>query len=1250
MSEPLEALVPAELRPYLNEIAERLFSGHAAVMIGSGFSHNAKPQGQPYLGFPDWSQLGDLFYEKIYNKKPDADNRYLSVPTLAHEVEAAIGRAALDQILRNAIPDQDSEPSALHVKLLNLPWSDVFTTNYDTLLERTRKFITSRKYDLVVTQEDLVYSEKPRIVKLHGSFSSARPVIVTDEDYRCYPYNFAPFVNIVRQALLENTLCLIGFSGNDPNFLQWIGWIHDNFGRQNSPRMYLVGLLKLSDSQIKLLDRRNIVALDLSRCHGIEADDHYKALEYFFEYLYSRKSKYTWLDWPTETISKNTNPSDAAQPIAQIVAAWRVQRRSFPGWVIVPEDRRRYLWSTIRYWINIHPAPNSLPQFLDLEFAFELIWHMEKCLCPILETQIGFIEETLTRYRPFVGPDISPEISSDTPQDSAPRNPTRNEVRYMYHHLLLAAIRYYREQGLKRQWNRVYSEISGRMDAMSPEHKAHYYYECSLSALFDLNLQEIKARLQEWPIDDSLPFWEAKRAGLLAEIGQVSTAKKILEDALGAIRSKSNLRPVTTDYSASSQESIVMLLLQVTQLMDSLSEYQNAVKEFNERWHVLRQYKCDPRGDLQVFELTLEQAPINRFNITVTETPTFDIGQRAQKLHFSNQNDELLTAYNFLRFCEDAGIPFRMPGATIAIKPAGNALSRIAEYSLHWAMTSLVRIGGDKEDVDRIFNRASLARMDTSEVDNLVECYLNALDLAVTDIRLGNRARDANFGTLLASVVPEILSRLCCRCSTATKEKLVDFLFRVYQSDARGSYSGIQNLTARLLDACSIRQRCDLIPKLLDFSVPSNFRDIEQSEYVNPFLFLDLKKNWITVQPILSTEKIDLLFKNALSHNTHVRQWALVTLHKFHQWELLNDEYKKQFAYVLWDRDQLDTDGFPSNTNFHRFMFLELPCPKEIDRCELFREYVRHAQFPSSTDFARIIVPQERTVWDEIQAAYPLEWSDDDTNYIVKSLIKWWNINQEQYKIRTDSIGLGISADKSKETTIANWVKTLSAVITPNFRLPSKDHSLRDTLYKVIQELSTYELPVLCLESACLHIFPERRDEVLQRIEERMMSSKEATVIESLNAVWIMSDRIGPEKRERKDLIHILEVVGQTLRWRREIGLPWAINTITEEISRHPWAFTENIERYVLKGLHHLISDTVIHVAENPYLDAGRDADVSTKLTVRFTAAQLAYTLSKYYAQKDSPIPEVIKNWEDVCQSNNEFAEIRNQWIVPSAA
>ena len=298
MSETEAPSVPPRLRPYLKEIAERLSSGHAAVMVGAGFSRNAKPKGDSGPSFPDWSELGDLFYEKLYSKKPSLDNRYLNVLKLAEEVKAAFGRPALNQMLRDAIPNLAYEPSRLHVDLLDLPWVDVFTTNYDTLLERACRSVISRRYDVVVNKEDLVYSEKPRIVKLHGSFPSERPFIITEDDYRRYPNDFSPFVNTVRQSLLENTLCLIGFSGDDPNFLQWIGWIHDNLGRDNSPQIYLVGLLRLLDSQKKLLVRRNIVSVDLSEYQDVDGD-HYKALELFLNYLKEENDKrLKWLEWP----------------------------------------------------------------------------------------------------------------------------------------------------------------------------------------------------------------------------------------------------------------------------------------------------------------------------------------------------------------------------------------------------------------------------------------------------------------------------------------------------------------------------------------------------------------------------------------------------------------------------------------------------------------------------------------------------------------------------------------------------------------------------------------------------------------------------------------------------------------------------------------------------------------------------------------------------------------------------------------
>ena len=168
MIEPSTPQIPDELRPYLDMIADRLLSGHAAVMVGAGFSKNAASLGSG-SGFPDWPQLGDCFYKRLHGHPPGPNEKYLQVPALAHQVESAFGRPALDQMLRDAIPDLQHEPSSLHVALLELLWSDVFTTNYDTLLDRARRSVISKRYDLVLKPDDLGHSNRPRIVKLHGS-------------------------------------------------------------------------------------------------------------------------------------------------------------------------------------------------------------------------------------------------------------------------------------------------------------------------------------------------------------------------------------------------------------------------------------------------------------------------------------------------------------------------------------------------------------------------------------------------------------------------------------------------------------------------------------------------------------------------------------------------------------------------------------------------------------------------------------------------------------------------------------------------------------------------------------------------------------------------------------------------------------------------------------------------------------------------------------------------------------------------
>ena len=1248
MGEPTIPNLPPALRPHLDAIADRLLSGHAAVMVGAGFSRNATPHGSS-APFPTWSQLGDRFFERLHGHEPDPDRRYLQIPALAHEIEAAFGRPMLNHMLRGVIPDSQHEPSSLHVRLLDLPWSDVFTTNYDTLLERACRSVISQRYDIIVNPEDLGYSNRPRIVKLHGSLPSDRPFIITDEDYRRYPHDFAPFVNTVRQALLENTLCLIGFSADDPNFLHWIGWLHDNLGHGNSPKLYLVGsLLRLSPSQKTLLERRNIVPVDMSHCSDVH--DHGEALNRFLDHLRWRRAVDNRLRWPKTGVDSPTSMGSKAP--ADLIPVWKSHRHDYPGWVVLPEDLRLSLWLETRRWTHDLPSEGALPAPLDLEFAFELTWRMEKCLCPIFGDQIQFLEAILTRYWSATTHAGLASLSADVPAIHA-RGLTEDGVRSRCHYLLLAMMRHYREEGLSAKWLDALDRIQKIMGALSPEHDARLHYERALFGLFALDLHELKARLLEWEPHDATPFWSAKKAGLLAEIGQVDDAQRILQQSLEAIRTTLNLVPTRTDYTLLSQESFVMFLLNaIGQRSLFVATDTSAIRAqrqaFQERWHALRQFKCDPWQDVEVFAHKLERPSMKKPEFA--ETPAFDIGRVLQSSSHGTWDEEALTAYSFLRFCEDAGIPFKIPGCTIATKSAAGTLIRIGQYSSYWALATMVRIG-DEKAVDKIFDRASLAKMDVSSVDELVERYLGSLRAATPEIETGDPGRAPNLGTLLAGVLPEVLSRLCCRCSCAAKDQLLDFLLDLYQSNHRWKFRGVAHLLKRLLEAFPVREQVERIPKLMLFPVLSNENTLEAREFVNPFEFLSFPGNLEIERPAIAEGLLDTHFDKASSDSHVARRWSVTTLGSLHEWELLDDARTRRFGAVLWSGR--GEDGMPSGTTYNRHAFLKLPHPEDVDPAALLMDYIRSAGFPVQGGRRQVSVgigEEGVELCRTINGAKDANWSSEDARSVVRRLVEWWDADKEhfrQYATSEEPRGLW-SVAPAVQRRASDLVLTLAVTIVRHLDA-MRDERLKGELRRICEESAKCCVPARRLEMACALLGWGPQDEVIGSVEGDMTSAQQDEVEDALETMQILSEYAsrGESAEEGKSLVRLLGAAAHAIRWRRDALAAMTIRSVIDVAGRRPWALTGPSEQSLLLGLRRLLRDTEVRCRPSSTRsdDDWSERDVAAKLFVRRAAARLAYWVFERYQRRGLEVPIEVRSWRTVCESDDEFAEVRNQWI-----
>lgn len=514
--EELNKNVNSSLRMKLDTIRKHLHEGKVSCLVGAGFSKNAEMDDTTRM--KDWFELADDFYEILYGGKPSPqDIKYKSVLRLASQVESSKGRGALESLLQNSLPDERVYPGRLHIDLMKLPWSDVFTTNYDTLLEKA--FIEAdRYYHKVTNKETLLYAPHPRLVKLHGSFPDIRPFIITEEDYRTYPQRFPEFVNTVRQSLIENILCLIGFSGDDPNFQNWIGWLRDVMGKQAAPIYQITYDVQMHDSSIYLSNELGIKIINLADIKGIKGFS--EAIDFFLTYI-GRKYSTKWSGSNNRSI-RNRESSD----INTLISEMRQVRESYPGWIVLPISHINEFSDTkedIPFWSNI--CSECIDISKRIEFLHEINWRIETALGSFdIEWYLQALEELSFE---------DTEVLADA----------------IYQKLLglkLSLLNVYRIKGKDKAYELLLGEIEVHIPKLTYEQNRLLTYIKSLYGISRLNYTDVQKNIDGWNLcllDYQGHLW---KAGILIEIGQLRESEVLLRDLLKSV--KRNI--LTSRYSS----------------------------------------------------------------------------------------------------------------------------------------------------------------------------------------------------------------------------------------------------------------------------------------------------------------------------------------------------------------------------------------------------------------------------------------------------------------------------------------------------------------------------------------------------------------------------------------------------------------------------------------------------------------------------------------------------------------------------
>ena len=723
--ESIKSQAPSSIRMMMDHLKRYLEEDRAVALVGAGFSRNALMNETSCM--KDWNMLGLDFYHKLYGHAPDPEKElFLSPIRLASEVEASFGRFELDNLILQSLPDEVVMPSSLHEQLVSLKWRDIFTTNYDTLLEKAY-LQTERPYAVVTNKDTLLYSKQPRIVKLHGSFPNIHPFIITDEDFRTYPEKYPEFVNTVRQALIENLFCLIGFSGDDPNFKSWLGWLRDVMGKQIAP-VYLITFDKnLHNAKRKMCAAQNIDILNLADLPNVQNIQ--EAFEFMFTYL----KEPAVIKW-TGIVGQKLGQLKTEEDIVSITKEMAEVHRTYPGWLTLPKD----------YYENFSDIDHDIINFdisriehLDvnnkISFLYEINWRQTISQSPIgLEWFINEITELLFS---------SEDYKDDTMQKVI--------------ELKLSLLTYYRRRGDYLRYDDLLLELENVRQNMQLAQIRKYTYDRCIKASSILDYDTLSVLLNEWqvaPTDYVGTIW---KSSLLYEIGRVSEAASLVNMAMQHLNISILSSHNGEDYLRSCKT-----VMHKQQRIYSCATGRDSDQPFN------------PYKTVEYFKSQLLKS---KPKDGASFMHRFNVGHTDRSYHFGTSRflENYLFSYRYFALCESCGFPFGMHGMTIDKENNTFFLSYLLLDAFQYGTAIMVR-SCTHEYVKECVRREVLSCLSAKQADDIFSIYFK-------DAKFLTSTANSAFRERLLNVIIPLLVRLCVKVSVDNIKSLVPVLFEVYQ-------------------------------------------------------------------------------------------------------------------------------------------------------------------------------------------------------------------------------------------------------------------------------------------------------------------------------------------------------------------------------------------------------------------------------------------------------------------------------------
>lgn len=1123
--------------PILRQVQDALWGvaevRGAAVMVGAGFSRFAQLASETARLPPLWSDLRREMVQRLYgDEDPGRD-----ALKLADEYAVALGRHALDALIRELVRDEQWTPGVLHRRLLALPWADVLTTNWDTLLERTPLLDPDRAYEAVRVAPDIARTRPPRIVKLHGSLPSHTPFILTEEDFRTYPRRFAPFVNLAQQVLLESELCLLGFSGDDPNFLQWSGWVRDHLGA-SARRIRLVGALDLTPSRRQVLEHHNVSPIDLGplvASPDLEPGErHRRAAEIFLEALWAAKPKpsHLWTRHDRDARS-GLDALEAEERLKRLTELWRADREGYPRWLVAPPVERLLLrHETAEVYGLLRRDLPAVPASVRASALQELVWRHETALWPLG----SFAEEAVA-------------AALDSPASGL----SRSEQGRLMASLVRSARR-------RRDWG-AFDKWTERLEALGrPEASLASTYERALRARDDLDHAALATLVGQLVGED--PVWSLRRAMLLSDLGEPRRAADALQVALEEIRGR-RARERDSLPLLSREAWAAWLMRGASFELEKPPERSHNVDE--DDWPA--KYKierCDPWDELRHFDESIEEAFERRRQEAHAVQPLYDAGAYSTSRTISFEGDGFLSPLDELVcFTEHAGVPQRV-GFFDAL---GSRFARALEVERHrsprnvWlAARSLPNRTEDL--VDRYFGRVEVARLPDDLVQDLVQHLRRAIDYGRHQF-----ARDEGTTWINRTCTNvELLSRLAVRLSPAEATSLFVWGARDLARDPAWShwwlFEPLDKLLKRALEAVPPDERSTLALAAVQLPLPAEQgHAVQRQEQAWPELADVLKPGDFSARDRSQawSRRVAELIEFARTGENLDRTRAIQRLLLMHQGGALAAEERTAFAQAVWGRREAG-EGLPADTDLHAHVFLLIPEPEPGLARSVFERTVVGPLTGGQVSEPGLIAVYG-AAWERTGCTDTWSLTAAAALAIFDACLAWTpqQVDERDPRGRAAHVNEGI---------VANLGPCLALAVLP---ILSADDLGPERIERWIRSLEAEDMPSLLQTAAeVIRLAPEHEARVVSLVRRRLANRHSLTVFNALAAIERL---VRANQRGASPFPAVLASdVAAVCATRREPGLPNALGCARVTLEADLLAVED--QSRVIDGLEFLLAET----------------------------------------------------------------------------